>query len=270
MCLIIKATNPKTVSQSDLKEAYTTNSDGFGIMFVDNNKIVSDKIKPNNFDQVKQLFNKYKNINKPIGLHFRFCTNGLTNIENAHPFKITKNIYLMHNGPKLPIPIIDNNMSDTHQFIKYYLKPILLNKPALIYDSKFQENLAEFIGNDKILFLDSEQNKFVIINEQEGNYKNDNWYSNTYWKKTNLINYHNYFSHNDYGNYKNSYLNEEEEEFEFNQDQQFDKIKSINSVQDIVDNKLDIDDLEILVRDKIENNQEEELAQFIHDLIYQS
>jgi hypothetical protein len=145
-----------------------------------------------------------------------------------------------------------------------------LNKPALIYDSKFQENLATFIGNDKILFLDSEQNKFVIINEQEGNYKNDNWYSNTYWKKTNLINYHNYFSHNDYGNYKNSYLNEEEEEFEFNQDQQFDKIKSINSVQDIVDNKLDIDDLEILVRDKIENNQEEELAQFIHDLIYQS
>ena len=270
MCLIIKATNPKTVSQSDLKEAYTTNSDGFGIMFVDNNKIVSDKIKPNNFDQVKQLFNKYKNINKPIGIHFRFCTNGLTNIENAHPFKITKNIYLMHNGPKLPIPIIDNNMSDTHQFIKYYLKPILLNKPALIYDNKFQENLAEFIGNDKILFLDSEQNKFVIINEQEGNYKNDNWYSNTYWKKTNLINYHNYFSHNDYGNYKNSYLNEEEEEFEFNQDQQFDKIKSINSVQDIVDNKLDIDDLEILVRDKIENNQEEELAQFIHDLIYQS
>ena len=65
-------------------------------------------------------------------------------------------------------------------------------------------------------------------------------------------------------------MNEEEEEFEFNQDQQFDKIKTINSVQDIVDNKLDIDDLEILVRDKIENNQEEELAQFIHDLIYQS
>ena len=87
----------------------------------------------------------------------------------------------------------------------------------------------------------------------------------------NLINYHNWHSNN--CNYKNNYQDtflKEEEEFEFNQDQQFDKIKSINSVQDIVDNKLNIDDLEILVRDKIENNQEEELAQFIHDLIYQS
>ena len=71
----------------------------------------------------------------------------------------------MHNGPRLPIPIIHNSSSDTWHFNQHYLKSVLQDNPNIILNKDYQDELAEFIDKDKLVLLDSQSNKFIIINE---------------------------------------------------------------------------------------------------------
>ena len=49
-----------------------------------------------------------------------------------------------------------------------------------LLNNDWQEMLADTIGSDKLLFLDSKTEEFTIINEQEGKQTDDMWLSNTY------------------------------------------------------------------------------------------
>ena len=61
MCLIILANDLKSLNYKDLETAYKRNSDGFGVMYLDNKKnFVSDKFVPKNFNEVKNFFNYHK------------------------------------------------------------------------------------------------------------------------------------------------------------------------------------------------------------------
>jgi len=87
----------------------------------------------------------------------------------------------MHNGAKLPTPMIDKDKSDTHQFIKWVIRPQLLNNPNLLYNAEWTEAIEDLIGSDKLLFLDGKTQEFTIINQGEGkDVKNVGWVSNTY------------------------------------------------------------------------------------------
>jgi len=87
---------------------------------------------------------------------------------------------MMHNGARLPIPLIHKNCSDTWHFNQHYLKTVFTNNPNAILKDEYQDELAKHIDNDKMLFLDSKTSKFIIINENYGNYKGSNWFSNDY------------------------------------------------------------------------------------------
>ena len=167
--------------------AYLNNDDGFGVMYANKGKIQVQKIgKPKSFKAITKVWNSYKDLNVPIGLHFRFNTNGESSKSMSHPFQIlnkeenSRDVWVMHNGPQLPTPMIDNNKSDTHQFVKWVLKPQLVNEPELLYNPDWQEMLADMIGSDKLLFLDSKTEEFTIINEEQGKTTDDMWLSNTY------------------------------------------------------------------------------------------
>ena len=186
MCLIILANDLKSLSYDDMKTAYERNSDGFGVMYMNKeNKFVSDKFLPKNFEEVKNFFNVHKSQTDKMAIHFRFTTQGKTNKKNCHPFISYKSddrtIGMMHNGARLPIPLIHKNCSDTWHFNQHYLKSVLANNPNAILKSKYQNELANHIDDDKMIFLDSKSEKFIIINEESGNYKGANWYSNSYW-----------------------------------------------------------------------------------------
>ena len=188
MCLIIKADNPKQLHLNLLETAYNNNSDGFGIMFYNKGKLHTQKIAPKTFKDVEKIWSKYRNLDVPMGLHFRFNTNGDTSRTMRHPFQILskakgddRDMWTMHNGPQLPTPMIDDNKSDTHQFIKWVLRPQLSANPNLLYNAEWQEMIEELIGTDKFLFLDSKTKEFTIYNESEGETKdNIGWLSNTY------------------------------------------------------------------------------------------
>jgi len=187
MCLIILANDIKSLDYKDLETAYERNQNGFGVMYLDKKEnFISDKFVPKNFTELKNFFNVHKqNANNQMALHFRFTTEGKTNTKNCHPFISFKNekrtIGLMHNGARLPIPLIYPKCSDTWHFNEHYLKPLFKNNPNLILKKTFQDELQDHIEQDKFLFLDSMTRKFIIINEKLGNYKGANWFSNDYW-----------------------------------------------------------------------------------------
>jgi hypothetical protein len=121
-----------------------------------------------------------------MGLHFRFTTNGGTNKSNCHPFEVlnmkqhNRSIWVMHNGPQLPTPMIDVDKSDTHQYVKWILRPMLAQNPELLYNNDWKEMIEGSIGSDKLLFLDGSNGKFTIINEDHGETMDNMWLSNTY------------------------------------------------------------------------------------------
>lgn len=186
MCLIIKSDNASELKANLLKSAYSNNSDGFGGMFLADGKIQTFKELPQNENDVIKLWDKYKDMKIPMGLHFRFTTNGGTNKANCHPFEVlnkkqhNRDIWVMHNGPQLPTPMIDVDKSDTHQYVKWVLRPMLSNNPELIYNKAWIEMIEDSIGSDKLLFLDGSNGKFTIINEDHGETLDSMWLSNTY------------------------------------------------------------------------------------------
>ena len=187
MCLIIQATKPQVITDTMMNCAYLNNDDGFGLMFANKGKIHVHKLgKPKSFKVINKIWDSYKNLDVPMGLHFRFNTNGESSKAMSHPYQVlskeenSRDLWLMHNGPQLPTPMLDNNKSDTHQFVKWILKPQLANEPELLYNPDWQEMLADLIGSDKLLFLDSKTEEFTIINEDKGKTTDDMWLSNTY------------------------------------------------------------------------------------------
>ena len=188
MCLIIKTDNPDKLSLNLLNTAYENNSDGFGIMFCNKGKLHTHKIVPKTFKDVERLWKKYKDLETPMGLHFRFNTNGDTTRSLSHPFQILskakgddRDLWVMHNGPQLPTPMIDENKSDTHQFVKWVLRPQLSANPKLLYNAEWQDMVEECIGSDKLLFLDGKTKEFSIYNQGNGKeIDNIGWLSNTY------------------------------------------------------------------------------------------
>ena len=83
MCLIIMANDLKSLNYKDLETAYDRNSNGFGVMYMNKeNKFVSDKFLPKNFNDVKNFFNAHKTQTNKMAIHFRFTTEGKTNKKN--------------------------------------------------------------------------------------------------------------------------------------------------------------------------------------------
>jgi len=187
MCLIIQTDKPKVITDNMMNCAYLNNDDGFGLMFANKGKVHVHKLgKPKSFKSINKVWDSYKDLDVPMGLHFRFNTNGESSKAMSHPYQVlskdesNRDIWLMHNGPQLPTPMIDDNKSDTHQFVKWVLRPQLLNEPELLYNPDWQDMLSEMIGSDKLLFLDSKTEEFTIINEDQGKSTDDMWLSNTY------------------------------------------------------------------------------------------
>ena len=186
MCLIILANDISSVSLKDMETAYERNSQGFGVMYLNKKKeFISDKFVPKDFTEVKNFFNLHKEQTDRMAIHFRLTTEGATNKKNCHPFISYKSdnriIGLMHNGARLPVKLTHKKCSDTWHYNQYILKPVFSKNPNKVLETKFKTELEKHIVSDKMIFLDSKSQKFIIINENLGNYKGANWFSNDYW-----------------------------------------------------------------------------------------
>ena len=186
MCLIVVGNKNDVIKQkSILENAIKINHNGFGLMYFKDDNIISKKTLSTKFSDVENLIKSViDDCDNKLALHFRFATEGVVDKINTHPIPILSKekegraISLMHNSPMLPTALIDKDRSDTHQFVKYYLKPVLKSNPDLLYNQKWLEQLNRDCEGSRLVFCDAQNKGFVYVNKKLWTKKDKVWFSN--------------------------------------------------------------------------------------------
>lgn len=192
MCVIIHAAAKQTISKETLKNCYDNNVDGWGIMWADKGEVHGVK----DVSPFESFYKIWRDIPRHVerGVHFRIKTHGLINKSNCHPFIPNSNLGIMHNGT-ISTPLIESDMSDTFNFVKYEVKPLIADWEDFMNDEGFNKLMEETTGYSKLLFLNGE-GKFLRIRDSmwhkhEGvHFSNQHSLTKRYVAKTTYNNYH--------------------------------------------------------------------------------
>lgn len=175
MCIIAaKATGIPMPSRNTIKAMWDGNSDGAGLMYVENGQVRIEKgfMKYKDFTKVLDRLEKRLDLTAtPVVLHFRITTHGGTKPENCHPFPITDNVGALkkltistdlgvaHNGI---IPITPRKgISDTMEYIASQLAPLKKAMPRF-FENKWAMLLVKNAIESRMAFLTREGKLYTI------------------------------------------------------------------------------------------------------------
>lgn len=178
MCLLIHKPADAEMTEELIMDVYAKNNDGFGVMYIDEGKlkVVKTLAGP---DEIIPLYYEHCYERECI-IHFRMQTHGDIDLDNCHPYKVTDDIWLAHNGILACGNPYDVKKSDTWHFIDLVLKPHLETDPDKILDLRFQEFIGDLIGSSNKFGLMRSDGEVVIINREAGVDHMGMWLSNTY------------------------------------------------------------------------------------------
>tara|TARA_R100000808_G_C2151149_1_gene160107 strand:- start:178 stop:1104 length:927 start_codon:yes stop_codon:yes gene_type:complete len=194
MCLLVLQKENTRLTEKELQNSDDSNPDGIGYSFVKDEKLIIRK-----FRKFSKFLKGYdRDISRyghqsPFLLHFRLATHGVNiGTENVHPFKVRNDLVFGHNGIISDVTD-DDKLSDTQMFNKEVLKELPLD---FLENTAHIKLISGFIGNSKLVFLDSKKN-FSIINEDMGHWNDEEtiWFSNNGYCETKYYNYGNYGSY---------------------------------------------------------------------------
>jgi len=180
MCIIVVKPIKKPLPKKCIENCWSGNKDGAGIMYALKGKLHVEK-----YVTLQDFKKRYYQLEHIVGnetnmvLHFRFCTHGVNDITNVHPFFINENLAFCHNGI-FDIDIDDPFISDTQIFNEKVLKLLPVN---FLEYSCLTELLRGYAGTDnKLVFLDN-KGVYTIFNEIDGIWdKGGCWFSNSGYK----------------------------------------------------------------------------------------
>lgn len=203
MCLIITGQSNKIRStllntHGMLADVYSSNPDGIGIMYGSAKGLRVIKTLPKNLADATAFIKKLPTDDRDLAIHFRWTTHGHTDLSNCHPYDVTPGyIAMMHNGILHTGNAKDTARSDTYHFIQDYLRDAVHEAPSLVHNEGFLTMVAEFIGDNRFVFMDGE-GRMSHVNYDQGIEHDGLWFSNTYaWSPTKLIpNYYSSGKHN--------------------------------------------------------------------------
>lgn len=199
MCLIIASQQGKLPDEEILRQGWVDNSDGWGLMQSDGSEVRVNKGL--HFGQLEGLIAKLNG--NPYVIHYRWATHGNKNVDNCHPFKITKQLYMAHNGV-INIECSNKLMSDTWHFSKELIRMGVDH--YAIKNKEITDAIGKLVGsNNKLTFLDA-AGSVTIINEKAGHWDGDIWYSNSHSLYTSASDFH-YGAYSSYYRRKYSYKN---------------------------------------------------------------
>jgi hypothetical protein len=179
MCLIISAPKGSMIPREILEDATDRNDDGWGLMYHDGRKIVTEKSHQPNAEAIYDLT---KNNPHQTVVHLRMTTHGDNTFANTHPFEIVENrLYMMHNG------IVDvavprgSKKSDTRVMVEDYIKPLVGNKPGRLQNTGLKNFIQNLIGasSNRLVFL-NDDGQLTYFNKALGLEWKGLWCSNTY------------------------------------------------------------------------------------------
>ena len=179
MCLLVK--QPSTTSFTDdfLADVFTKNSDGLVVMYAEDGKLHVYKCLPATAQDFIDFYRKHID-GKDCVWHARMQTHGDIDFDNCHPYKVTENIWLAHNGVLSTGNDADKTRSDTWHFIKNIIAPALTAQPELMTDTVWLEFIGDLIGRGNKFGLMNSEGEIAIVNEHAGVEFVGAWLSNTY------------------------------------------------------------------------------------------
>lgn len=177
MCLIIHKPVGLTIAGDVVANAWERNHDSWGLMWAEKGRITVRRSL--DFPSLKLALTDPALTEKDLFLHLRKRTRGNIDLLNAHPYRVSEDIWLMHNGT-LDLDCQHPDFSDTWHLAKHYLTPLLSTQPELLESKDFGRLIAHFIGPDnRLVFLRSDGHS-LIVNRQAGIDLMGLWLSNTY------------------------------------------------------------------------------------------
>jgi predicted glutamine amidotransferase len=189
MCVaIIKPAN-FTFDAIDVEDFYHQNSDGFGVMWAQDGVIHAHRALPKSAKDAVKLYQKLVPHDRECVLHYRFATHGSKTLKNTHPFAITDDLYMVHNGvlSEHSLGLKCGKGTDTTAYVRQYLTPMLAKAKdplELAHCPEFRAVIGEHIGHSKFVFLDK-HGTISVVNKELGKVITRSgikiWVSNTNW-----------------------------------------------------------------------------------------
>lgn len=179
MCLLVKQPSTTAFTNDFLEDVYNKNSDGFGVMYAEGGKVHVYKCLPRSAQEMVDFYAKHAEGRDCIW-HARMQTHGDIDIDNCHPYMVTDDIYLAHNGVLSCGNNADRSKSDTWHFIRNIMRPALTAEPDLMLDPTWISFIGAMIGSSNKFGLVRADGHMVVINESSGVEFVGAWLSNTY------------------------------------------------------------------------------------------
>lgn len=182
MCLLIRAAADTKFPFAFFDDVHHSNPDGTGIMYVQDGKLVSKKaLTPTPSDAYSFWLE-----NAPQGvdyaMHFRWKTHGAIDVERVHPYRVSDDLLIMHNGvlsARVSGTDPDIRKSDTQIFAEQMGAEL----GALVYNKAVNALLGEVIGDSNRFIYAHPELGLTIVNEDTGVTTEKFpgcWFSNTY------------------------------------------------------------------------------------------
>lgn len=163
MCIAIHKPAGKSIDRETLFSCWCGNAHGAGIAYVKDGALHIVKGLMT-FGKFWKAYNDH-NINKYQALvHFRLATHGGRDEINTHPFEVTPNLALIHNGIISTLKETDRRMSDTWHFAQF-MKHIVKGSADAWKDPKIKHEIELEILHpyNKVAFLHAD-GTFEIYN----------------------------------------------------------------------------------------------------------
>lgn len=175
MCLIIVQPKGHHFSDEELADFWAHSPDGFGYMYRDKSGVHGAKCV-GSMGQIIEVYRKHA-AGLACVLHFRMATHGEVSIAMAHPFAVSSELLVVHNGI---IPGYGRGSeSDTAAFVREELIPLVGTEADDLQDERMQEYIAELAGmSNSLVFMDY-KGRITKIGRR-GLEHGGCWYSNTY------------------------------------------------------------------------------------------
>lgn len=129
------------------------------------------------FDEFLKHYQKFKN--SECAIHFRYATCGKTDKNNAHPYLVNDDVWMMHNGvfPTLG----DGERSDSWEFAE-----MIAPYAKELHNPQFQELIKMASEHQKLVFCD--KNGLTVIDPDDW-FEDENGilYSNSYGFNVSLV-----------------------------------------------------------------------------------